>query len=103
MGQSSILCVAGPMSRSLSGINIFYKAVISAPAAHYDANVLSFEYREDHRENARKAERQSFGIIRSDGGRTPHPPIQRAMDMVVEALTAAGHEGLLVSAVRRLR
>lgn len=34
----------------------------------------------------------AFGILRHDGAITPHPPVQRALDMVVDTLKKLGHE-----------
>ena len=36
--------------------------------------------------------RLAFGILRHDGAITPHPPVQRALDIVVDTLKKLGHE-----------
>jgi Asp-tRNA(Asn)/Glu-tRNA(Gln) amidotransferase A subunit family amidase len=39
-----------------------------------------------------QGDRVKFGIMWCDGMVEPHPPVRRGLQMVVEALRAAGHE-----------
>jgi len=93
LGQISVLSVIGPMARSLEGLDIFYKTVLDLQPANYDATALPFPFRADLRSTPSRLGKLCFGIVRTDGIRTPHLPIQRALQLTVDVLLAAGHEG----------
>lgn len=89
LGQISIHSVIGPMARSLEGLGLFFKTILDMQPANYDATALPFPFRPAHKALSQLA----FGVISTDGIRTPHPPIQRALDVTVKAVREAGHEG----------
>lgn len=83
------------MSRSIDGLELFFKTILDMQPANYDATALPFPFRPEERSRVKELGKLSFGVIRTDGIRTVHPPIQRALSETVEALTKAGHEGML--------
>ena len=77
------------MARSLEGLELFFKTVLDMQPANYDATALPFPFRPAQKGLGQLA----FGVISTDGIRTPHPPIQRALDITAKALREGGHEG----------
>ncbi|CAE6486758.1 unnamed protein product [Rhizoctonia solani] len=94
-GQESIMSVLGPMSNSLSGLKIFSKAIIDARPWLRDPLCIrkawdkeAYELIEHGGPGAKKC----FAMLYDDGLVKPHPPVFRAMEMMKNALLAAGHE-----------
>ena len=50
-----------------------------------------------------KGEKLCFAVMWNDGIVVPHPPILRGLELVRDALTAAGHKGMLFCFVRHRR
>lgn len=87
-GQEAISGVNGPLSRSLEMISIFAEAVINhgQPWLH-DPKAVPIPWRK-----VTLPAKLSIGVIRHDGVVKPHPPVERAIEMVIKALKKAGHE-----------
>lgn len=87
-GQEAINSVNGPLSRSLSALSVFAEAVINhgQPWLH-DPKAVPLPWR-----SVTLPEKLSIGVIRHDGVVKPHPPVERAIEIVVDALRKAGHE-----------
>lgn len=93
LGQECILSVAGPMCRSLRSVEFFMKTVLDANPSDYDASALPFPYSDSLYQRVLGFPRLAFGFARTDGHVTPTKPVDRAMDITIQALRAAGHEG----------
>ncbi|KAF2744850.1 amidase [Sporormia fimetaria CBS 119925] len=88
-GQNSILSVLGPLASSIEGLRVVTKAVLGRKPWLRDPLVVEMPWREEPEEEKGK---MAFGVLRSDGTVNPQPPVRRAVEMVVKALKAQGHE-----------
>ncbi|ORY90294.1 amidase signature domain-containing protein [Leucosporidium creatinivorum] len=86
-GAEALESVLGPMANSLESLEVFMKAVVGAKPWEWDSRVIEREWKEQEEEG-----RKCFAIMRWDGLVRCHPPIERALDEVTEALRKAGHE-----------
>lgn len=92
-GQDFIYAVCGPMATSLSSLKLFCELVLSEEAAPWnlDPKIVPIPWRKDVIQP--KGRKLRFGIFGSnDGVVTCHPPVERALKQVREALVKAGHE-----------
>ncbi|GAA5830768.1 hypothetical protein JCM11251_001068 [Rhodosporidiobolus azoricus] len=93
MGQNSVPSVAGPMARSFSTCTYFLKTVLDAQqTGNYDATALPFPFDSTAAKRINTLPKLAFGVIRTDGHVTPHPPVQRGVEEAVQKLRAAEHE-----------
>lgn len=88
-GHGTVHSVIGPMSTSIGGLRIMIKAVLSQQPWLHDPLALEIPWREEDHISGQKL---SFGILRQDTEVKPHPAISRAVDLVVAAIEALGHE-----------
>jgi len=93
-GQESIPSVLGPISTSMSGIKIFFKAVLDAAPWNLDPMALRLPWNQTmyslaEHNNGREL---VFGFLWHDEYIQPHPPVSRALRQVKAALVAAGHK-----------
>lgn len=95
-GQESISSVLGPMTNSLSAVKRFTKAVIDAKPWKRDPLVVRKPWNESEYalEEHGGGVGMCFAVMWDNGFVKPHPPLVRAMQMVKEALEAAGHKGV---------
>ena len=94
-GQNSVLSVVGPISHSVASLRLLVKSLLEQEPWLYDPLCNEIPWREDHENQIHQIIRTSkltFGILKHDGVITPHPPIQRAIDIVVKALEDRGHK-----------
>ncbi|KAG4032829.1 hypothetical protein MFRU_006g02920 [Monilinia fructicola] len=92
-GQDFIYSNNGPMSKSLSTLQLYCKAVLSHEISPwlYDPKCLPIPWRENTIQPAGRKLR--IGIISdNDGEISVHPPIARGLALTKQALEAAGHE-----------
>ncbi|OJD12229.1 hypothetical protein AJ78_07134 [Emergomyces pasteurianus Ep9510] len=92
-GQDFIYAVCGPMSPSLGAVKLFCESVLSDSAAPWnlDPKIIPMPWRKDVIQP--KGRKLRFGVLGSnDGTITCHPPIERALSTVTNALKAAGHD-----------
>ncbi|CAD6445955.1 9e052d19-2454-43ac-b681-e7888495d497 [Sclerotinia trifoliorum] len=89
-GQTLIPSSVGFLSRSLEGLELVMSSLLSTSPWLRDPAVVPIPWREDDRLKARK--KLKFGIFWWDGMIQPHPPVTRALEMVVNTLEYAGHE-----------
>ena len=95
-GQNSVLSVVGPIATSPDGLRLVMKGLLSKSPWLHDPLVHEIPWR-DEAEQAildplrRITNRLSFGVIRNDGECTVTPPVARAIEMVVHALSKLGH------------
>ena len=99
-GQNSILSVVGPMSHSVGALRLLIKSLLSQQPWLHDPLVNEIPWRDDHEKQVKDSIQGSqsgkpklaFGIMKHDGAVTPHPPVQRAMDIVMTTLERLGHK-----------
>ncbi|KAA8570222.1 hypothetical protein EYC84_002538 [Monilinia fructicola] len=89
-GQTLIPSSVGFLSKSLRSLSDAMGALLSTSPWLRDPAVVPIPWRKEARLSTRKKLR--FGIFWWDGMVQPHPPIRRALQMVVAALERAGHE-----------
>lgn len=95
-GQNSVLSVVGPLATTPDACKLVMQALLTKRPWLHDPLVLEIPWRTDSEaavaDPIQRAERPlSFGVIRDDGHCHPHPPVARAIDMVVKALEKQGH------------
>ncbi|KPM34291.1 Acetamidase [Neonectria ditissima] len=89
-GQNNISTVPGFLGSSVSSLKYLLKSVISSEPWLHDPEVTPLPWREQ--QEAGDKANLTFGLLEFDGVVTPHPPIQRGLRMVVEALRVGGHD-----------
>lgn len=99
-GQNSVLSVVGPLSHSVGSLKLLVKSLLSQQPWLHDPLCLEVPWRDEHEKQIQEfigTSKLAFGIMRHDGIVTPHPPIQRAFDIIVETLQKFGHKVIEVS------
>lgn len=92
-GQNSLLSVVGPMAPSVDSLKTFLEAVLATRPWLHDPLVLELPWRESVFQNALHSNKPTvFGVLRSDDQVSVHPPISRALNIVVDALKRLGHK-----------
>lgn len=84
--------VAGPLSRSVDGLEVYTRSLLHLNPWEWDHTCSNLPWNEQAYSAAANNPRACIGIIRNDGVISPHPPIQRALEEVKQALVDAGHE-----------
>ena len=93
-GQNSVLSVVGPLSHSVASLRLLFTSLLSQQPWLHDPLVHEIPWRDDQEKQVRdfiNKSKLAFGIMTHDGVMTPHPPVQRAMDIVVKTLKGLGH------------
>jgi len=90
-GQESVPSVVGPMTRSLSNIRLFFKAILETKPWLIDPKVHNIPWREDLFQEGQN-NKLCFGVIQFDQQVHLSPPVQRAINMSIKALERAGHQ-----------
>jgi amidase len=88
-GIVGVASAIGPMGRSLRDLDLMCQVLCDAEPWFEDSNIVEKPWTGMKMEK----EQVSIGVMWWDGVVMPHPPIQRALKMVAEALRATGHEG----------
>jgi amidase len=100
-GQNSILSVVGPLATSIPALRLAAKGMLAQQPWLHDPLVHPLPWRDDEERqildivNALApsgAHKLAFGVVRHDGYVAPHPPVSRAMEIVVKAMEQLGHE-----------
>ncbi|KAI4518655.1 amidase [Schizophyllum commune Loenen D] len=84
----------GPLSRSLSGLVEFVKAVTTSNPSDVDPKVVEMPWREELYQLKRiggRGTKLCFAYYDNDEVVMRHPPVRRAVQMTVDALRKAGH------------
>ena len=94
-GQNSIFSVVGPLSHSAASLRLLVKSLLSKQPWLHDPLVHEIPWRDTQEQEvsdliARK--HLCFGIMNHDGTVTPHPPVQRAMEMATRVIEQLGHK-----------
>lgn len=94
-GQDSISSVLGPMSRSLSGVKAFMKAVIDLEPWTKDPLAVRKAWDEDAYQLKEHGDGKNlcFAIQWNNGVTLPTPPIRRSLETTKMALEAQGIKG----------
>ncbi|KZT57365.1 general amidase [Calocera cornea HHB12733] len=92
-GQEAISSVLGPMTRHVSGLKAFTKAVLDAKPWTRDPYCVRKPWDEASYALAEhgRGEKLCFAIMWDDGIVRPLPPVRRALQRAKAALEAAGH------------
>lgn len=97
-GQNSILSVVGPLATTARAVRLLVKSVLSQQPWLYDPLVVDMPWRDAQEQaiydivKSSSKGRLSFAVMKSDGVVNPQPPVERAISMVVEALSKSGHK-----------
>ncbi|KAF5598365.1 acetamidase [Fusarium pseudocircinatum] len=89
--------VAGPICRSLDGLEVYTKTVLSLNPWEWDSFCVPLPWRQDIYDSIQlqaEAKSLSFGFVAHDGVVLPHPPIQRGMKEVKTMLQSSGFDVL---------
>lgn len=105
-GQNSVLSVVGPLSHSAASLRLLIKSLLSQQPWLHDPLVCEIPWRDDHEKQIQDLihgsqgdkPKLAFGYMKHDGAVTPHPPVQRAMDIAVMTLEKLGHKACFVGA-----
>ncbi|KAF2763633.1 amidase [Teratosphaeria nubilosa] len=95
-GQNSVLSVVGPLAHSAEALNLVTQALLTTQPWFHDPLVHEIPWRDEAYDSIvdplkRITHQLSFGVLKHDGACTPHPPVARAMDIVVETVKRLGH------------
>lgn len=87
LGSGYINAVTGPLSTSLEGVKLFMKTVLAFKPWLLDPALIPLPWRdEEFNFSANGRRKLKVGVMWSDGIVKPHPPIQRALQEVVDGL-----------------
>ena len=99
-GQNSVLSVVGPISNSSRSLKMMIKAILSQQPWLHDPLVLEIPWRSQMELQAIDLVKSAstgtgklaFGVMKHDGVVYPHPPVRRAIEIVVDTLKRLGHK-----------
>ncbi|KAL2201849.1 putative general amidase GmdA [Sarocladium strictum] len=91
-GQNTVPSVCGPIATSAGSLKLMMKSILSQQPWLHDPAVVDLPWREERYTAWRSGDRLAFGLLRTDLDVNPQPPVKRAFDAVVDAITAMGHE-----------
>ena len=91
----------GPLATSAGSLRLLVKGLLSQEPWLHDPLVHEIPWRDSQEQeitsiiqsgSANDSRKLCFGVMATDGLVTPSPPVRRAIDIVVKALRAQGHE-----------
>jgi amidase len=88
---SDLIIVVGPIAHSVADIRYFFTTVMQAQPWFHDPKCIEIPWRHEHVDLV-KGRPLTIGIYKWDHLIMPHPPEQRGIRIVEEALRKAGHE-----------
>lgn len=91
-GQQVIPTVVGIFGASISCLQTVFRHIQSTKPWLSDPDVVELPWRREKEFHDRSTKSITFGIFAHDGIVTPHPPIQRALRMVEDALRSSNYE-----------
>nr|POF04478.1 acetamidase [Quercus suber] len=96
-GQNSILSVVGPLASTPDDLELAFQSLLSTKPWLHDPLVHEIPWRDDAHAAILDPVRRlqsplTFAVMKYDGACTVHPPVRRAIDMVVQTLENLGHE-----------
>ena len=87
--------IVGIIGTKLSSVRLMFKSLLTTQPWLHDPDVLNIPWRSEAGfplKQGLKDPKPIFGLMKTDGIVSPHPPISRALRMVAEALESKGHE-----------
>lgn len=90
--------VAGPMATSLATTEYFMESLIASSPWSLDPTAVPIPWRKELATPPANRKLR-LGVVFDDGVVKPQPPVARAMRETVDALRAAGHEGIYPLAI----
>lgn len=97
-GQNTILSVVGPLGTSVGALKVGVKGLLAREPWLHDPLVVEMPWRDEQEKaifdlaKGSGSAKLSFGLMKSDGLVGCHPPVLRALDIVVETVKKLGHE-----------
>ena len=94
-GQNSVLSVVGPLAHSVASLRLLVKSLLSQQPWLHDPLCHEIRWREEEEEQVRqniKTSKLAFGIMKHDSVVGCHPPVRRAVNIVVKTLENLGHK-----------
>lgn len=92
-GDTIIRPVAGPLSRSVDGLELYTRTLLALKPWEWDQSSVPLPWREpEYVLGCGKVRPLCFGLMTHDAVVLPHPPILRGLDMLKTALEDAGHQ-----------
>jgi amidase len=85
--QPIVPSVIGPSAQDLNDLEFFVKLIIDSQPWLQDPKCPPIAWRE-----IQLPQKLCFGILKHNGLMTPHPPVKRAMELIINKLKAAGHD-----------
>lgn len=85
-GQNSVLSVVGPLSHSVASLKLVIRSLLSQQPWLHDPLCHEIPWRDNHEKEIQDLISHSklvFGVIKHDGIVTPHPPVRRALAIVI--------------------
>ncbi|EHK97221.1 putative Acetamidase [Glarea lozoyensis 74030] len=96
-GQNSILSVVGPLATSAGALRLLIRGILSRDPWLHDPLVAEIPWRHEHEQfildiaRAGSKKQMCFAVMKDDGIIHPHPPIRRAIEMVISVIEKLGH------------
>ena len=94
-GQVVIPSIVGIIGTKLSSVRLMFESLLTTQPWLHDPDVLYIPWRGDAElslKHGSESAKPAFGLMKTDGIVSPHPPIARALRMVAEALQSKDHE-----------
>lgn len=91
-GNEIVESVVGPMAHSPESLELFVRTVVGAEPWLEDPKCHPLPWRDSEANEILAGRRLRIGIQDWDGCVLPQPPIRRAMILLKEKLTSAGHD-----------
>ena len=85
--QPIVPSVIGPSAQNLQDLEFFVKLIIDSKPWLKDPKCPPIEWRQ-----VELPKKLTIGIMKNNGVITPHPPVQRGLELLAEKLKKAGHE-----------
>ena len=93
-GQGSLLSVIGPMATSIRSLKLSMQSVLETQPWLHDPLCVQLPWDDSIHGKSLEQDSLTFGILRHDGVVDLHPPVQRAIRLVEEAIKRNGYRTL---------
>ncbi|KAF2149438.1 amidase [Myriangium duriaei CBS 260.36] len=94
-GGPGVISVVGPLAPNIGALKLVFQGLLSKEPWFHDPLVHDLPYRPEVEEatfDLARSKKLCFAVIRHDGYCGVHPPVTRAVEKTIEALTKAGHK-----------
>lgn len=89
-GIPGLIPAAGPLAHSIADLKLFMSTVVGRAAWEYDSTAVAVPWQGISDGGAKAS--LTIGVLAEDKHFPLHPPVRRALDQAVAALTRAGHQ-----------